>query len=239
MKAMQDKDFDRLFAGKLGELDEEPSAHVWENIAGKINPPKRRRPWLSIAASVLLVLSAGVFILRKTHPETNMVQQQNMRKPLPEKTEAAQPELFSPLKTDDQAQQLASAPAPHHTPAKPENRRIAQQKNRGEKSSLPAQDITREPLLAAASTVASPAMDLQSAGTAIEPVSRQPTLSPIKEVLASRMQKKQPINSIGDLVNLVVAKVDKREDKVIEFKDEDGQSTVSSVNLGIILIRKN
>jgi hypothetical protein len=50
-----------------------------------------------------------------------------------------------------------------------------------------------------------------------------------------RGQKK--IRSIGSLVNFVIAKVDKREDKLIEFKDSDEGSEVSGINLGLVKIK--
>jgi hypothetical protein len=47
------------------------------------------------------------------------------------------------------------------------------------------------------------------------------------------------IHSLGDLVNVLVAKVDKRKDKIIEFTaDDDGESTVTGLNLGIIKLKK-
>ena len=42
------------------------------------------------------------------------------------------------------------------------------------------------------------------------------------------------IRSIGSLVNFVIAKVDHREDKIIEFEDNDEGSEVSGINLGVL-----
>ncbi|RYE28502.1 MAG: hypothetical protein EOP42_16695 [Sphingobacteriaceae bacterium] len=52
--------------------------------------------------------------------------------------------------------------------------------------------------------------------------------------------KHKHIRSFGDVVNLVMAKVDKREDKLIQFTDTDDgdESTVTGINLGIINIKK-
>jgi hypothetical protein len=43
---------------------------------------------------------------------------------------------------------------------------------------------------------------------------------------------KPRIKSIGGLVNFVIAQVDKREDKIIEFRDGEEGSEVSGINLG-------
>ncbi len=41
-------------------------------------------------------------------------------------------------------------------------------------------------------------------------------------------------NSVGDLVNFVISKVDKRKNKIIEFTDTDEGSIVSGINLGFV-----
>ena len=45
---------------------------------------------------------------------------------------------------------------------------------------------------------------------------------------------KQKIKSVGSLINFVISRVDKREDKIIEFKDGKEGSAVSVINLGLI-----
>lgn len=51
--------------------------------------------------------------------------------------------------------------------------------------------------------------------------------------------KKRGIRSFGDLINVVVAKVDKREDKLIEFSNTDGdESTITGMNFGIVKVKR-
>ena len=50
---MQDKELDKLFQSSLDDMEIEPSAHVWGEIAGKLDAAKRKRslaPYLSFAA---------------------------------------------------------------------------------------------------------------------------------------------------------------------------------------------
>ena len=61
---------------------------------------------------------------------------------------------------------------------------------------------------------------------------------PIKDKPAQQ-PKKHGIRNFGDIVNLVVAKVDKRKDKVIEFSDDDEDgSSITGINLGVIKVKK-
>ena len=46
--------------------------------------------------------------------------------------------------------------------------------------------------------------------------------------------------ALGGLINLVIAKVDKREDKIIEFDESDeDESNLTALNLGILKIKRN
>ncbi|OKS87832.1 hypothetical protein RG47T_3295 [Mucilaginibacter polytrichastri] len=59
--------------------------------------------------------------------------------------------------------------------------------------------------------------------------SNKPTKAPVK---------KHGIRSFGDLINVVVAKVDKRQDKVIVFSDtDDDESTITGINLGFVKVK--
>ena len=57
---------------------------------------------------------------------------------------------------------------------------------------------------------------------------------------AVKPAKRRGIHNFGDLVNIVVAKVDKRKDKAIQFSDsDDDESTITSVNIGPVKINKD
>jgi hypothetical protein len=61
---------------------------------------------------------------------------------------------------------------------------------------------------------------------------------PVKTTAAAQ-PKKRRIRSFGDLINVVVSKVDKRKDKLIEFSSkDDDESLVTGINLGIIRVKK-
>jgi pectate lyase len=51
--------------------------------------------------------------------------------------------------------------------------------------------------------------------------------------------RKVKIKSVGDLVNFVVAKVDKREEKIIKVsKTDEGDNQITGINLGLFKFRK-
>ncbi len=101
-----------------------------------------------------------------------------------------------------------------------------------EKEIKPIQAVVPdEPLNTAKSII--PGADDFKTGNKVASVSLpavKPTKSPVK---------KHGIRTFGDLINVVVAKVDKRQDKVIHFSDtDDDESNITGINLGFVKVKK-
>ncbi|MCJ8209437.1 hypothetical protein MUY27_06930 [Mucilaginibacter sp. RS28] len=61
----------------------------------------------------------------------------------------------------------------------------------------------------------------------------------VNETKTAKQTKRHGIRSFGDLINVVVAKVDKRQDKLIEFTNtDDDEATITGVNLGLVKVKK-
>ena len=250
---MQDKEFDELFRSKLGELEVQPTMHVWDNISDELNSGRRKKalyPFLSVAASIIVLITAGVmFIPQKTklnnmHPVQNKLVRQivvqkeiksdETNQPVTKKSNGAvvyvnnvassqsvnvhsTKTIKSKSVTSDT---LNKRPADDQLlTASPEKIRI---ETKSETPNEAMQLVTNEQLkntLVDANT------------TAQETVNEQH-----KTVL---IKKKSRIRSFGDLMNVMIAKVDKRQDKFIQFSNtDDDESTITGVNLGIIKIKK-
>src|SRR5436305_14821071 len=78
---MQDKQFDDLFRSKLGDFEVQPQAGVWQNIDAELGGKRKKSIFqiLSIAASVLILLTAGILFIPKkgvvkhNKQETNVI----------------------------------------------------------------------------------------------------------------------------------------------------------------------
>src|ERR1700733_1140743 len=72
---MQDNEFDELFRSRLNDFEVGPSHDVWKTISLELNAGSRRKtlmPILSIAATILVLIAAGIlFIPQKTNLKTN------------------------------------------------------------------------------------------------------------------------------------------------------------------------
>ena len=68
---IQDREFDELLRSKLDGFEAQPSAKVWPGISDGLDSATRRKtilPWLTIAASIAVLIGMGVlFMLKKTN----------------------------------------------------------------------------------------------------------------------------------------------------------------------------
>jgi hypothetical protein len=257
---MQDKEFDDLFWSKLDNFEIEPTAQVWTNIDATLEAKERKKsifPVLRIAASVVILITAGIlFILKKenVHPVRPRKNQLVNSRAIPA---AVKHDSEVPVNTQVTKE------------AQPEN---ANQRNRfavvqhpAKKTEIPAEQtapvtdntapvksneqpvlavVTQKPADIQQATVPGNETPLTVKQLNADEVNniKQPVLAAAQTPAVTKIYptvKRRGIRNMGDLVNLVVAKVDKRKDKVIEFTDtDDDESTITAVNMGPIKIKK-
>jgi hypothetical protein len=260
---MQDKEFDQIFNQKFQNFEEEPSPMVWDNIAGKLDGKKSTRsimPWLSIAATVLVIVTAGVLFLKNGNeagvPKIERKPIASRVKPtVTTKEERGGIKQADPVPTAQPATvaKLTKVIAP--IAAARQHTNIASTKNVDIAVNVtPADILDHEPLISnqpIIATITNPASakiqatlpDVQLAPKIADTESRDgKAITASAERQNAEPVKKRGIHSFGGLINAVVAKIDKRDDKLIEFSDGDGDddnsTTVTGVNLGLIKIKK-
>jgi hypothetical protein len=248
---MQDKEFDKLFRSKLDDFEVEPSARVWQGIAGELPEGKRKKrsilPYLSIAASIIVLIAAGVlFISKRTEVAHHRPAKNNVAK-------IDNPSVIN--KTTDVVARTQAA-------QKPKTVLIAAAKTAPNNSN---RSLLRQPIKQALTQSVQPALTANTAPHAAiimkddnkviidstNLIAQQPAIQEAKPVLTGAILpvaenksqlpsvKKHRIRSFGDMLNVVIAAVDKRKDKIVEFSDTDGdESTITGVNLGIIKVKK-
>lgn len=261
---MQDKELDRLFQQKLDNLEIRPSARVWQDISTELSADKRKRilfPLLSAAAGVILLITAGILFIPKQavkdndkHHSTEIAKtHEAIKQPAAVKVEPV----------------VHPTPAQNKVPANPviaPVNSIAQTRKTKLKSNLtpaiqqpvtPAQSPvtahTDELLLASAPAADYPVVKttapdtttrISPKATLISSEKTQPVLiaqAPVQSVPATaKPVRKHRIRSLGDVFNVVIAAVDKRKDKVIEFSNTDeDDATITGLNLGFIKVKKD
>ncbi|HVS92668.1 MAG TPA: hypothetical protein VHE59_11575 [Mucilaginibacter sp.] len=256
---MQDKELDDLFRDKLENFEAEPSESVWTGIDTTINGRSRNKyllPLLGVAASIVVLVTAGLLFIPRNNKNNGYVQPKNRiarRGQAPStKKPAPQPEI-KPTAGFEESEVAVTKKTERYM------KTIAQKPTAQE----PAQKVTgnkplsaEEPVLATVtpkqeqvkpvittipdnSQIVKPNAKIDSAATlAVTKPAVVVKQSPVQQP-AAPTAKKHGIHNFGDLVNVVMAKVDKRKDKAIEFSDdEDDEATLTAVNIGPIKIRR-
>ncbi|MBS7564163.1 hypothetical protein KHS38_07075 [Mucilaginibacter sp. Bleaf8] len=253
---MQDNELDELFRAKLNGFEVDPDGHVWNNISAELGSNKKKSvvPVLRIAASVLIVLGIGTwFAVRPTTPKAGgKAENQVVRTKNVKPTEVTKAENVHVDATPAVEQQTVIA----QTTSTEKINQMAKvkqsvKKSEPEKSIIPTvaepQPQTTQPQqLAAIETnklkpvLPEVPLTITADAETVQPKAINTVAAVSEEQQATKKRvKKRGINSFGDLINVVVAKVDKREDKLVEFTDTDGdEATITGINLGIIKVKK-
>lgn len=262
---MQDKEFDKIFKQKFEDFEVEPSSTVWGDIVEKLDGKKRIRsilPWLSIAATLLIVVTGGLLFLNKGEqagaPRKGnklipsrvkpavIVQKQEVS------TKRANP-LFSAKLVQIVQVTKVTVPVSRHqqqTVASP-NLAIAR-KETIPVNVTPADVVDHEPMnnnqpiIAALANPASTKVQTTLPDVQLAPKVLATEVQDISALTASaeghKPEKKHGIRNMGGLINAIVARLDKRDNKLIEFsdgdEDDDNGTVVTGVNLGLIKIKK-
>lgn len=253
---IRDNELDKLFQ-VLNDHEIEPSAHVWTGITARLDADKRKRslaPFLSIAAGIILLVTIGILFI----PRAVRVNNQHPSKKMAKSTLPVNKVDLVVQQADQQNKKDKKLViAPVNSLASVKNTKADKGTVPHKKAIMPDQkpDITKptdEPelvLAARGNDLVNPVVpDIDNA---IKPtvdnvhiLESTPQLAamqlrPVNKTKAAAPVKKHRIRSLGDVFNVMIAAVDKREDKIIEFSNTDeDDATITGVNLGIIKVKK-
>ncbi len=254
---MQDKEFDGLFRSKLDNFEAAPSARVWEGITEELNGNRRSRkliPYLSIAASIIVLAAAGVIFIPKNkgninHQHKNTIAKQAQPvKVQPGKTVVPEIKPAEVLKQKASVSNIARvkpAKVEHNIPAKTIEPVIIQENpvNSQEQPVIAAVQEKHDiitPVVPDNSTPLAIKQTPDEAGSfSAKPLTAAVVL-PANKADSLTAKPKRKVRGLGGLLNTLIAKVDKRKDKIIEFgyDEDERESSITGVNLGVIKFKK-
>jgi hypothetical protein len=258
-----DNDLDALFRSKLDGFEAEPSAGVWANISQELHGAgdrrKRLMPLLRIAASVAILIAAGLLFIPRnkkvnhTQPANRLVKNTIIKPSVITKpTTIQQPvNIVTPVKQIIGVKYQQQIAAAHQTKAHQVIVTAIQ------KQAVAAPDQTdalaaansQQALMAAVQTkvnVTKPVVpDSQVSLKAVDvetDTKAASTLAAVNPAMADDAKpapvKKRKARGFGGILNAMIGVVDKRQDKIIEFTDTDEGDTITGINLGIVKIKK-
>jgi hypothetical protein len=250
--AMQDKEFDALFSSKLNDFEVTPSVQVWGNINTELDKGRRKKslfPLLGIAASIMVLISAGLLFIPKGMPAKHPAQNNVARLKTPVKNIPQVKIIITPvaLPVNTIAKQhltiVAVRQAVHIQNIKKQTPSVKQPvPSKTEEQPVLSASAQQTPIVAVVPDVSTPLTIIPQEITG--PVTAKPVIADVQPAVNTKTnvtaKPRHRIHTLGDIINLAVAKVDKRRDKIIEFTntDDDDEANVSAVNLGVVRIKK-
>lgn len=239
MQHIPDKEFDKLFKDKFNDAEIEPSVNLWANIEKELAPKRKRIIpiyWMA-AASVIVVISAMLFFqktdkiyLRAEQQQannttaveevvlpTNAIEEPTAEAKVPISTKSFVVKVSTPkaIETNFDNQQLAMQPI------KETERLPIKQQEVMQLAIAPIKEtVIENPIVIAQVT---PTTEVES--------------NAISET--DNLSERKGIRNVGDLVNFVVDKVDKRDKKILKFNtDDDDNSSLVAINIGFLKFNK-
>lgn len=229
MQPIQDKELDQLFKNVFKNAEIEPSKDLWdkinpENIKGK-KVKKLPLLWMA-AASIVALITINLFFKEDKIQLSSGYDQKNITEIKPNI-----PKLEEPTKNDViDLPVLSSDVVRSDVKTKIKTEVIPAAKTQEIVEVLPKQKIESEIVLAQQNTIELPVNSTN------EVVFAQANTEVV--ALNNKMEEDGPANNairnVGDLVNFVVGKIDKREQKAIKFKTEDDESSIIGINIGFL-----
>ena len=257
---MQDKEFDSLIRSKLENFEAAPTSQVWDGIVEGLHGKRRYAvllPWLSIAAGVLVLVAAGILFIPQKTAIKPLVNHEIAKTPVaPQAIKPSQAILQQPGITQIPAAALVPVnrmaqvkPAKINTESAvtstasetaPANVNAAQPHEQQIIAAVQPKEVISPEAPVLQTQIAPQTVDMPVAAT-IKPViaAAMPNIVDKQSIAAARPKHKA--HGIGGFLNTVIAAVDKRKDKIIEFteSDDDDGSNVTAVNLGILKFKKD
>ncbi|MCZ4221708.1 hypothetical protein [Pedobacter rhodius] len=241
MQPIQDKDFDKLFATAFEDAEITPSRDLWSNIEKEIEPKKKRVIpiyWLS-AAAVLLIATVGFLVYRQQEVKSKQFANKiepKLVKPAVESLPVNDATKTLDVQTDkiEQTLPLSSNPvdAIAKTKVKESVKPVEKQKvvtapeMQKQESMIAKVEVPKEDIKAKIDELVS------KSNTETVIVSAAATIKADEVAGDDNQGDNKGIRNVGDVVNLIVNKVDKRKDKFIQFRTDDDDSSLSSINIG-------
>ncbi|WP_442795178.1 hypothetical protein [Pelobium manganitolerans] len=245
MKQMLDKDFDQVFKSAFEGFELEPANNSWDKIAEtlKSKPKKKNKQtlWMA-AASFVIVAGFGISLFNKP------VEVIKLRKHVVEELAQESPSettFQEEFDTKNSSKQFAAAKPQKNYPAKKlesENHLPNAEDVKGDELKL---DATTEAFVAEVKPLRAKSVTelllQQEEQDKIAKVYTENNISVSENTAATTIanDKKVKINTVGDLVNFVIAKVDKREDKLIKMSQTaESDNEITEINLGLFKFKK-
>lgn len=258
---MLDKDFDQVLKSSFEDFEVQPAANSWDKITNALNKKPKSKDfgifWMA-AASVIVVLGIGIGLYSKpteviklrgnTDGFLNQVAKKQNNSAVIAKDVDLENAKTTPVFNTKNSNTLANN-EPVITTNKNNFEVDATNSNNGSVSLIKDTEIEPSRIVATkpirTKTVTEQILEdeasknFNSSKIKTQTLLAQNTIDENLVESGNQSKRRQKIKSVGDLVNFVVAKVDKREEKIIKVsKTDESDNEITGINLGLFKFKK-
>lgn len=241
MQHMPDKEFDNLFRDRFKDAEIEPSANLWANIEQQLAPKRKRSiPIYWMAAATVAIAFTAILAFQKTEKIQLHLDQATAKVNAPvQETQDIKTTEPSIVVSEAVVNKSRSLAAVNSTSVKAvlakqqvdlqKNMQVAMQPNVND-ARLPIKQADVRPL-----DVLPVKETILESPTVTATLVEKPRFESTVITETENSTERKGIRNVGDLVNFVVDKVDKRDKKFLKFNtDDDDNSSIIGINIGFI-----
>ncbi|RZK49179.1 MAG: hypothetical protein EOO99_07295 [Pedobacter sp.] len=254
---MSDKELDNLFKSKFEDAEFAPSEALWGKIEKQLEKPKKRTyPIFWMAAASVTLTVGSFFMLEKTDKMQLYAETQNVKRIKEIVSNVEEPVKYnsSPMQAPDEMDETTTKVTPVVL-AKQSSTSATIDKTNAKRAGL-TEALNAEPTMQIAkneniSNSVQPientrrldntnpeVINNNSRPTQLGLTDEQPNAIKTEFALAAHDadgEDRKVIKNVGDLVNFVVDKVDKRDQKFLKFSpDDDDSMRLVGINIGLL-----
>jgi hypothetical protein len=259
MKPMLDKDFDQIFKSSFEDFEVQPAANSWDKITDKLDKKPKKNSfgifWMA-AASVVVVLGIGIGLFSKS---TEVIKIKGNSNEILSQTSKEKNNYTEVIKDVENRKSKPVVYAKNKNVLANNQATISTNKNNFEPDATisntnnvsiikdtenePSQIVATKPIRTKTVTERiledEASKNIEASKVKTQTLLAQNAIDKNLIENSNQTNRKLKIRSIGDLVNFVVAKVDKREEKIIKVsKTDESDNEITGINLGLIRFRK-
>ena len=243
MQPIQDKDLDKLFKDRFENLEVQPSAGSWKKITDTMDKPLKKRkayPFWMAAASVVLLATAALLIYKpveviRLQGKANTQISSNVGDQLKNEPQDLNENNIG-VKVSGLIDKEPSSLKANRLSQKLKTRYVREIPSVVKPEKRTSKDLITNDILIAKNNEKVPVKRTEDKVLTkiYEPVYSAQIEERDLEMVSAEEISRPRIKSVGGLVNFVISRVDKREDKIIEFKDGEEGSEISGINIGLL-----
>lgn len=233
MQNIQDKEFDQLFRDRFDGAETEPSDNLWGNIETQLgNKPKRVFPVYWVAAALCAAAVTAGLLFRQPEKGQAIV---SVAQTVVREHRSANKAVAVVREKPSVPVYIASVRIPSAS-AKPAGRDIKKETKKDLAAMQPLALIVHPDHITVSVRQKKEELPEPAKETPEEQMLASTAASDRNETTDDHevSEKHRGIRNIGDLVNYVVNKLDKREEKMLKFETNDDESTLIGINIGMI-----